>query len=171
MIRGLLLILALLLGLTAALTVGGRMSHLRLALGEGLPDWTTGLEADTGVLSGRGQINGVALRWDVAGVDLRGPVWRVAASGADWQVQGVARFLGFRIGVEAINGLIPAAQLNGAQGVLAITAGAVTFAMPGGGVLSGDLAGRARELVLGDVVPDGDITLVWAEGAWRAVSR
>ncbi|WP_323035472.1 hypothetical protein [Pararhodobacter sp.] len=171
MIRGVVILLALVIGLATAFVIGGRVAHLRMVFGTALPAWSTQLEADAGVLSGQGTVNGALLRWRMTGVDLAGPRWQVALSGAEWQVSGVAHWQGTRLRVEDLAGLIPASQLSAmARGMLAISAGSVALAMPQGALTDGQLAARGRDLVLGDPLPDGEIVVTWTEGAWIAVS-
>ena len=178
MIRALVLILGLLLGLTAAVTLAGRMSHLRMVFGADLPTWTLGIDDSAGVLSGHGQVNSADLRWHLARVDLQGPHWQVTLGGADWQVDTDARVGGLSMVFDGVNGLTPASQITDtARGMIAITAGELTLSLPGGALVSGQLQGRARDLELGDPVADGPVrdgpvldgpvTLVWADGVWR----
>lgn len=74
-------------GLVAAVVTGGRMAHLRLVAGETLPAWTAGVPPESGLWQGRmplvlpGGANGPpgALRWQLAVLDHRGPLWRLEA--------------------------------------------------------------------------------------------
>lgn len=167
MIRVLALIFGLLIGLGAAVSVGGTLAHLRLALGSALPGWTEGLAPVSGLLRGEGRIAGAALRWHLDGIDAAGPRWGVTLAGDDWQAAGVVRVGpgGFR--ADTVQGLVSGAALGvDGQGALSVTGG--VLALPG---IDGWLEGRANGLALerGAQPVFGDVRIEAAGGVWTLV--
>lgn len=168
MIRALALVVALALGLAAAVGIGGRMAHLRAAFGSNLPDWTTTLDADAGMISGHGLVAGADLRWQLVGVDTQGGRWLVVVSGTDWQVQGVAHWRGGALTVASLIGIAPGAWVaGGSEGIIAVTGGTLSLSPLTGQIAEGQIDGTARDVVLAGVPVSGPVSLIWQDGAWR----
>lgn len=170
MIRGLVLILGLLLGLGAAIALGGRLSHLRLLVPGSLPSWSAGLIDNAGFGSGQGRILGADLRWRFTGFDVRGPHWSAGLNGPDWQVQGVAHVVGASLRIEDVQGVLPGAMLqDGGTGAVAVETGALLVAMPSGALTEGQLAGQARGLEIAGTPHDGPVQLRFDGNEWSVV--
>ncbi|MCB1406187.1 MAG: hypothetical protein KDK01_07965 [Rhodobacteraceae bacterium] len=164
MIRALVLTLGLVLGLCAALAVGGRMAHLRMVT-DGLPGWSEGIDDRAGVLAGQGRVAGAVLRWRQAGIG-----WQVTLSGADWQARGMARIMGWEIRIEGFDGVIPASLLvPGAAGMLALADGMLRIALPAGILTDAELHATARGLELTGAPPDGPLILRFSDGDWGVI--
>jgi len=167
MMRALILILGLLTGFAAAMVLAGQMSHLRWALGDRLPGWTRSLDADASLLEGQGRLPDADLRWRFAGVDTRGPNWRVTLTGTDWQAQGILRLGGADLRAEALAGLVPGALLEtGGSGAFMLDGGALQVVLGDGQILEGSAQGQARALTLDGAVLDGAVSLRVAYGDW-----
>lgn len=170
LVRFLALVLGLVLGLGLALTVQGRMEHLRALspwLGP-LPGWTGAVAADAGVLAGQAHgPAGAVLHWRLAGIDSGGPHWALRAEGA-----GLALALTARLARPGDLG--PALALTDARGEAVLTGGQVAghFVVTGGGGrldgagLALELTGQGRRLLReGEAVPDGPARLGLMAGA------
>jgi hypothetical protein len=79
--RALFLLLALLVGIAAALLTQGRMAHLRLIAADWLPGWSAGIAADASLLSGRARFDPLNLAWQARWPDGGGPVWHLHLTG------------------------------------------------------------------------------------------
>jgi len=173
MIRILALLIGLAVGLAAAATVYGRVSHLRAAapwLGTylaPLPGWTDALSADAGVLSGAAfGPSGVVLSWQLDGIDLDGPRWSFRADGA-----GLSLVLQARLAAG------PALALDNVAGEAAVTGARLSghFVITGGegridaaGLTLTLTAQGRRQRLDGVALPDGPVTLTLDPGAgWR----
>lgn len=167
MIRALVLILGLVLGLCVALLVGGRLAHLRSFAPDTVPVWAAEIDGSAALVAGHGRLLGADLRWQLAGIGLRGPHWAVTLSGADWQAQGNALLSGTGLQIEALSGLIPGSLLEpGASGLLVIEGGALNLMMPGGWLFGGTAQGQSRGLTLDGTALDGPVTLRVDYGDW-----
>jgi len=169
--RVLALILGLGLGLLAAVAVGGRMDHLR-AVGFGTAGWAGAIAGDAGLASGQMAVRGGLLRWQMTGVDLAGPRWRVTLGGPDWQVQGTGRLTPASLRVEGVSGLLDASVLaDGLGGLVAVEGGSVTVALSAGAVQAGRIDGQARGLTTADGGLDGPVSLIAGDDGWSVTAR
>jgi hypothetical protein len=171
MMRVILVLLGFVLGLAAAVALGGRMAHLR-ALGlAGAEGWTTGVADEAGLVSGTAAVAGGAVDWALAGIDASGPRWRVTLTGPDWQAQGRARLASGGVGIRDMAGLLDTAVLGaGMTGQVALTGGALSLALPSGTVTEARLAGQTRALSLDGIAFDGAVTLILSDGVWTVVA-
>jgi len=88
--RGLIL-LAVVIGVLAAVMVKGRMAHLRALAGGALPPWTAAIDTSAGLLAGGADAFGVRLTWHAMAPDGAALVWQlglVADSAPDTPATG-----------------------------------------------------------------------------------
>ncbi|MCB1396385.1 MAG: hypothetical protein H6898_07040 [Rhodobacter sp.] len=169
--RVLVLILGLGLGLLAAVAVGGRMDHLR-AVGFGTSGWAGAISGDAGLANGDMAVRGGVLRWQLTGVNLSGPRWRVTLGGSDWQVQGTGRLTPATLRVVGLSGLLDASALAEALGgLVAIEGGSVTLALPDGALQAGRIDGQARGLTTAEGRFDGPVSLIAGPDGWSVTAR
>ena len=101
--RALFLLLALLVGIAAALLTQGRMTHLRLIAADRLPGWSAGIAGDASALSGRAQIAPLNLAWRARWPDGGGPMWHLHLTGPGTSIDAPLR-IAWRGDVARIDG-------------------------------------------------------------------
>lgn len=162
MIRGLLVLLGLALGLTAAGLGYGRMAHLRALTAP--PAWTAAVSDDAGLLSGRAETAGIALGWRLVDIDAQGPLWalRLDAPGAALTAWGRLARGGLAIALPEGAAVLTGSDLAGR---LTVQGGEGRLDAEG---LRLDLFGQAdRLMVAGQPRPDGPARLrLAADGRW-----
>lgn len=178
--RGLIL-LAVVIGVLAAVAVKGRMAHLRALAGDALPPWTAAIDPTAGLLAGGAGAHGARLTWQAMAPDGAALVWRLGlvadsapetpatgrlalslpARTADLTLAGGAVALS---GVELANLFGPLPGLEAPlrlSGRFALDRLAVQMPLGGG---AGDLVGTAQAGIR-DLQIDGT---AWGQGTFSA---
>lgn len=139
MMRAVGLVLALGLGLAAALVTQTRLYHLRYVLPDRLPAWTAALSGEAGLFDGRmrpglAAAPNAVLRWRAAAPGAGGWRWRLAlvGGGLDLTADLELAFGATRAVIGGLRGTVDIGALSGpgvdAEGVVQIAGGAVTIA-------------------------------------------